>query len=366
MFLRALKLINFRRFLNKEFEFSEKNILFEGINGIGKSSVLEAIYLLCTGKSPRKATRTEMINFNSQHSYIEGDFVLDKSPERVVKIGVGMERNEKNSTSYLIDNTKKEFMEWFGTRPIVSFSPEDIYLIFGSPENRRKFFDIYGSFIDPDYLKILLEYRFWLTRKNTLLRNKIEDSIQYDIYDQKLSDVGTELIFKRWNLIEKLKMEFSRCFEKICNGKGESEIFYETSPYLDINSGKKNCKNVFFNLLCKERRKDLITGFTRIGPHREDIKIFFNGKDSRLYSSQGEGRALSLALKLSVSEIIEQMRGESIIYIIDDTVAELDEERTKLFFSLFKDKKCQIFVSSPTGKFIQNCEIEFKKVKIES
>lgn len=352
--------------MDKEFIFSGRNILLEGINGIGKSSVLEAIYILCTGKSPRKATKLEMINFSSQYSFVEGDFVLDKDPKKIVKVGIGMDRSGKNPTSYLIDNTKKEFMEWFGTRPVVSFSPEDIYLIYGSPENRRKFFDVYGSFIDREYLKTLLEYRFWLSRKNNLLRNKIEDDIQYDIYDQKLSDTGIELIFKRWELIEKLKVRFIYNFERIFNGKGKIEISYETLPKLYINSGKKNCKNVFFNLLCEERKKDLITGFTRIGPHREDIKILFNGKDSRYYSSQGEGRAISLALKLSVSEIIEQMRGESIIYIIDDTVAELDEQKTESFFSFFKDKKGQIFVASPSGKFIQNSKVEFEKVKVES
>jgi DNA replication and repair protein RecF len=344
MHLNRLILTNFRNFHEKTFFFGENGIVFEGKNGIGKTNVLEAIYLLCTGKSQRKSKRIDMINFDSDYFYIEGNFFFDSQKCLDVALGFG---KEKKTTFILDNNTTNDFIKWFDHRPVMSFSSEDIFIVYGSPDCRRKFLDLFGSLIDSSYLQLVLEYRYWLTRKNHLLHNKF-NVIQCEIYDDKIAQCGTELIFKRSDLIGQLKLYFSSIYKEISGNSDCVDIFYESSPNLG-NSSKNFGKNVFYNILCDHRNKDRISRFSSFGPHRDDFQININGRDAKQFSSQGQCRSLSLALKISSSMIIENICKEHIIYLVDDTVSELDSFRTEHFFPLIQNRG-QIFLTAPQGK----------------
>jgi DNA replication and repair protein RecF len=167
MVISRLTIQNFRNFREKTFDFPDSCIVFEGNNGIGKTSVLEAIYFLCTGKSQRRSRRTECINFEADFCYLEGEFHLKNSVVQQVSMGFGKDHQQ----NFCIDRSpSNNFVEWFSHRPVVSLCPEDSMLIFGPPENRRKFVDLFCSHFDRTYLEQLLNYRFWLKKKTPFCR----------------------------------------------------------------------------------------------------------------------------------------------------------------------------------------------------
>jgi DNA replication and repair protein RecF len=351
MFLKNLKLCNFRNFREKQFSFNNRFVVFEGRNGAGKSNTLESIYLLCTGKSYRNTRKRDLINFDADYFFIEGDFEFSASEQVSIALGYS---NEKKST-YLKNSQKKEsYLEWFRPpRPVLSFSSDDIYLVYGSPENRRKFLDFYGSLMDPAYLELLLEYRYWLKCKNVLLNSRFDEH-QCDIYDEKLSVSGLKIIIKRYELIVNLKEQFNNIYHEISNNSELAEIVYNSCVALDKIS-KNDGKNVFYTMLHECRKKDLQLRYSSFGPHREDVSILLNGRLARQFSSQGQGRTLALSLKLASSVSLENSLQEQILYLIDDTVSELDNVRTDNFFPLIKNRG-QVFMATPEGKFSRNSD----------
>ena len=213
MYINTLKLINFRNYNEINYYFPEKCIVLIGKNGIGKSNLLESIYLLCTGKSYKNSKRIEMINFLSNYFFIEGNFFFKNKSSICVSLGFGKDYK----SSYLINNLiTNDFHYWFGRRPVLSFSYEDINLVYGSPETRRKFLDFFGCYLDSSYLQNLLQYRYWLQLKNRLLCSEF-NSIQCDLYDEKIAEYGTMLILKRIFLIEQLLIYFSKIYNGVFN-----------------------------------------------------------------------------------------------------------------------------------------------------
>lgn len=349
MYIKKIYLNNFRNFKDISFEFPDGCIVVEGKNGVGKTNLLESVYLLCTGKSQRKSKREEMINFNSDYFMVEGDFCDNSSI-----LNVGISFNSEKRVSFFLEHTKKDyFFDWFGKRPIISFNSEDLLLITGSPENRRKFLDLFGSYVDPLYLHLILSYRFWLQRKNSLLRVNFDD-ILCDVYDEKIATIGSEIFLRRNDLIGYINLYFFDLYRNISNNSDMVKIVYDS--IIDVGLCSKNtCKNVFYNKLVVNRKKDREAGFSTFGPHRDDIKIFINGKDAKKYASQGQCRSLSLSLKLSSSISLEDIFNERSIFIIDDTVAELDSFRLEKFFSLIQNRG-QIFLATPLGRLSRKKE----------
>lgn len=359
MHLDRLFLRNFRNFKKKEFLFPEKSVVFEGPNGIGKTNILEAIYLLCTGKSQKKARKSDIIHFDERFFFIEGEFSSKESFRQTV--GLGFDREKK--ASYSLNNIKCEnFLEWFGCRPVISFSSDDIFLVYGSPEYRRRFLDLFGSLLDPSYLKIVLEYRFWLDRKNRLLRGNF-DEIQCDLYDEKLAFSGAELFFRRVENFNILKKYFSRFYKEISGISEHAEIRYN-STFKGVYSSINRCKNVFYTMIRSNRKKDRSLGFSSFGPHRDNFVFYLNEKYAKHFCSQGQCRTLSLSLKLSSCICLEDRIKERIIYLVDDTVSDLDSFRTGRFFPLIKDRG-QLFVAIPEGKFSFSDEFHFCDFQVD-
>lgn len=246
-------------------------------------------------------------------------------------------------------NAVKEtnFVRWFGRRPVISFTSDDIFLVSGSPEIRRKFIDLLCSQIDHEYLKLLFEYKHWLRCRNSLLQSNFHP-YQCDIYDEKLSIIGSEIIEKRFLFIDTVKDDFKRVYKELSRQSDNVTIEYNST----INSrcsSKKVGKNVFYTRLLENREKDKNCGYTSYGPHRDTLAFYFNEKDARIFCSQGQCRSLALSLKIACGILLENFIQEKIIYLVDDAVSELDSHRTEQFFSMI-DKRGQIFIAMPLGK----------------
>ena len=267
------------------------------------------------GKSFRAKKDIEMIKLNSENSIVEIEFEK-KDRDGKIKIELG---NKKNI--YLNGIKLKKLSELLGNLNTVIFTPDDINILKGAPQNRRRFLDIMISQIKPNYMYNLNLYLKTIEQRNNYLRQIREegkDEKLLDIWDEKLVEYANNIYLYRKEFIEKIKNKIEKIHNQITDEKEKIEIDYIT-----------NCKSKeeYMKLLKERRKLDIIKGYTTKGIHRDDLIFYINNKQLDIYGSQGQHRTAILSLKLSEVEIIKDEIGESPILLLDDFMSELDEKR---------------------------------------
>lgn len=319
MWINKIKINNFRNYKKQEIELDKNINVFFGENAQGKTNIIEAIFLCSMGKSFRTQKDKELINLNSDNSIVEVEYIKS---DRNGKVKIEL-NNKKNV--FLNSVKLKKLSELLGNINTVIFTPEDINILKGGPQNRRKFLDIMISQLRPNYIYILNLYLKTLEQRNKYLRqireeNKNEDLIE--IWDEKLSDYAVKIYEYRNEFINKIKNKIKKIHSEITENKEEIELEYI--------SDCKN-KNDYLNILKNRRKLDIIKGFTTRGIHRDDFVIYINKKQINIYGSQGQHRTVVLSLKLSELNIIYDEIGEYPILLLDDFMSELDTKRRKCF-----------------------------------
>ena len=320
MYIKKVKLTNFRNYKEQKIELTDKMNVFYGDNAQGKTNILEAIYLCAIGKSFRTKKEKELINFQENFSEIEVDY---EKKDRSGKIK--LEISDKK-TFYSNGIKIKKISEILGKINIVMFSPDDIDILKGSPNKRRKFLDIMISQLRPSYLYNLNQYIKTMEQRNNYLRQikyNNKDINLLDIWDEKLIDLGEKIYNYRKEFIEKIDIILNNIHKKITEEKENIKIEY-ISNYIEKNKFKEN--------LIKKRQLDIEKGYTTIGIHRDDFIIYINDKPVNLYGSQGQNRTVVLSLKITELEIASEEIGEKPVLLLDDFMSELDEKRRNSFF----------------------------------
>ena len=343
MHLKKLFLKNFRNFADLSLEINGSRNIFAGPNGSGKTNILEAIHLLCTARSQRNASRNEMIRFHSCSSQIYGEFEEENEEQERKRFSIVFDR--QNGMSLKINERKiSTISEWFGIQPIVSFAADDIELVYGNPEIRRRFLDMFISLTDKMYLQALFEYRKNLLSRNKLLKTGIDEAL-CDIYEKNMADAAKNIIDKRTEACVELNRIGREMYGKISGKKDDFSLVYKPNFSDDISS-KNSWEKVFYTMLTETRKRDQLFGFSSCGPHRDDLLIFMNEKAAKNFASQGQCRSIAVSLKLSSMECIEKKANNSMLLIFDDAVADLDRERAARLFSLIENRG-QLFMASP-------------------
>ena len=330
MWIKKIKIYNFRNYKNEEINL-EKNInIFYGKNAQGKTNIIEAIYLCGLGKSFRTNKDKEMIKLNENNSFVEVEY--EKS-DRDGKIKIEL-KNKKNI--YLNNIKLKKLSELLGNLNVVIFTPDDINILKGGPENRRRFLNIMISQLRPNYLNVLNLYKKTIEERNNYLRlikeeNKSEELL--DIWDEKLAEYAEKIVNYRKEFINKISNKIVEIHKNITNNNEEIKI-----EYLTDCEKKEN----YLNLLKQRRKLDVIKGFTTKGIHRDDFVIYINDNQVNVYGSQGQNRTVMLSLKLSELQIIYDEIGEYPILLLDDFMSELDKERRKNFLENIKNNQVVI------------------------
>ena len=325
MWINKIKVNNFRNYDNEEIELNKNINIFYGENAQGKTNIIEAIFLSSMGKSFRAKKDKEMIKLSENRAMIE---ILFNKKDRDGKIKIELQ-NKKNV--YLNGIKLKKLSELLGNINIVIFTPDDINILKGGPQNRRRFLDIMISQLKPNYMYNLNLYLKTLEQRNNYLRqikeyNKDENLLE--IWDEKLAEYAFNIYNYRNEFINKIKNKIKNIHSEITNNKEKIEIEYLT----ECESKEKYLK------LLKDRRKlDIIKGYTTKGIHRDDFIIYINKKELNIYGSQGQHRTAILSLKLSELNIIYEETGEYPILLLDDFMSELDEKRRERFLNNIKD-----------------------------
>ena len=319
MWIKNIKIKNFRNYNQEEINL-EKNInIFYGKNAQGKTNIIEAIFLCSLGKSFRAKKDNEMIKLNEENAIVEIEY--EKSDrDGKIKIEIG---NKKNI--YLNGIKIKKLSELLGNLNIVIFTPDDIGILKGGPQNRRRFLDIMISQLRPNYMHILNLYLKTIEQRNKYLRQIKEehkDENLLEIWDEKLAEYAVKIYEYRKEFIEKIIKKINIIHKNITNGEEQIELEYITEC---------DNKEKYLQLLKERRKLDIIKGFTTKGIHRDDFVIYINKKEIKIFGSQGQNRTAMLSLKLAELQVIYDEIGEYPILLLDDFMSELDRTRRKNF-----------------------------------
>lgn len=349
MWINKIKINNFRNYNKEEINLEKNTNIFYGENAQGKTNIIEAIFLCSMGRSFRAKKDTEMILLNKEKAIIEIEF---KKLDRDGKIKIELS-NKKN---VFVNGIKlKKLSELLGNINVVIFTPDDINILKGGPQNRRRFLDIMISQLKPNYMYNLNLYLKTLEQRNNYLRqireeNKNEDLLE--IWDEKLAEYANNIYNYRKDFINKINNKIKNIHNEITDNKEKIEVEYITEC---IN------KEEYLKLLKQRRKLDIIKGFTTKGIHRDDFVIYINKKRLDIYGSQGQNRTAILSLKLSELNIIEEEIGEKPILLLDDFMSELDKKRRTHFLN--KIENTQVIITCTDKIDIENKKILIYNVK---
>ena len=340
MIIEGIKLINFRNYNNLSVLFNPNINIMVGRNAQGKTNLLEAIYICSTGRSFRTSRDREIIKFEKGEAYVGANLKVGEL-EKWTEIKLHREKSKRIKVNKI---ELKSYKELNTGLKVVVFSPEDLKLIKEGPNLRRSYLDSSISQLKPLYYYNLNRYYKILIQRNNLLKSiryksNLPDLIE--VFDIQMARFGSLIILERESYINRLLIEAKINHNVITKNMEILDIQYLRS----IEDGKSliEIETCFLKILKESRKKDIETGTTNKGPHRDDFAISINGKDSKTYASQGQQRSIVLTLKLSEVEMIKKDTGYNPILLLDDVYSELDEERRIHLTKLFS--KMQTFIT---------------------
>ena len=324
MFIKKIQMLNYRNYKSLNITLGKNVNVFMGDNAQGKTNILEAIYYCAFAKSHRTSKDKELINWDSENAYIS--------------VLVGKDRLDKNIDINILKDGRKAIRinkikvskigELFGNFNVVMFSPEDLRIIKDSPGVRRRFIDMELCQLDSKYYYNLVQYNKILNERNVLLKNKKLDKDILDIYDIQLAKFGSDIIKERLKYINKLNYYGKNIHSDISSGKEDVEF-----KYISTIRDFENIESNFYELLSRNRSKDIDKGSTSVGPHRDDFTVLINDIDTKSFGSQGQQRSAVLTIKFSSLKIIKELTSEYPVLLLDDVLSELDFNRKRYILS---------------------------------
>ncbi len=322
MYIDKLEIYNFRNYVKQEVSFSKGLNVVTGSNAMGKTNLVEAIYLLSTGSSPRAVSEREMINLQAERARAYAEV---KSEFGSSEVEIVLSRNEKKRA--LVNGMAiAKIGELLGNINTVYFSPDEMSLIKNSPDYRRRFMDIDLCQLSRSYFYTLNKYNKILKQRNALLKcedkTKVRNSIS--IWSDQLAEVGAKIIRQRQKFCENVSVFAGEIHGDLTGGKEKLVISYQTTAKGET---EEEIAKELIQGLEKNLERDLKLGFTSVGAQRDDIKIMLGDIDIRTYGSQGQQRTATLAMKLSEIDVFQKVNGDKPILLLDDVLSELDGKR---------------------------------------
>lgn len=324
MILKQIELQNFRLHKYTSLSFSDKLNLIVGGNGQGKTSILEAIYYLCTTKNLNLAAESDVVSFGEQNFDAKGNFA--DLVENRTRIFFDSSKSKKNF--FLDDKQIFSSSSIIGKFPIVSLIQSDHAITQGAPAERRRFVDSVISQASHTYLEILLDYNKTLRQRSSLL-SQIKETRnpnlfgQLEAWTESLINSGAEIIKHRIRFVEEFNNYLTEAYNNIVEGSEEPKIKYDSLT--EIN--EENANEIFRRELNAAREDELRRGTNLVGPHREDFIFSINGLELKRFGSQGQHKTFQIALRFGQFFFMKEKLGKTPIFLMDDVFGELDKYR---------------------------------------
>ena len=352
MRLNKLYLKNYRNYQELKITFTKNLVIFLGENAQGKTNLLESIYVLAMTRSHRTSSEQELIGWQGEQALIQGEVTKGTS-----KIPLEILLSKKGRKTKINHIEQKKLSSYVGQLNVILFAPEDLSLVKGSPQIRRKFLDMELGQINPIYLYDLVQYQGILKQRNQYLKQlnekKQTDLLYLDILSEQLAEFGSKVLKARAQFVRRLEFWANTLHQQITHQKEQLEIEYVTSFSSLSTQTQEEIQTQFLELLNQNKKKDMFRGTTTIGPHRDDLSFFVNQKNVQTYGSQGQQRTTALSVKLAEIDLIKEETGEYPILLLDDVMSELDDNR-QLHLLETIEGKVQTFLTTTTLAHVKN------------
>ncbi|HNU89100.1 MAG TPA: DNA replication and repair protein RecF [Ferruginibacter sp.] len=344
LLLQKITLTQFKNYRLSSFNFTERVIGICGLNGRGKTNLLDAIYYCCFTKSYFSKTDGLSIRFNNDGFRLEANFENNKEVQKLTCINrlVGKKELSLNDILY------EKFSQHIGKFPAVMVAPDDIELITGGSEERRRFMDTVLSEMDAEYLQNLIKYNKILQQRNSLLKRFAEqgktDWPLLEVLDEQLMEPGNSIHQKRKQFTEAMIPLVQKFYTQIA-GKNET---------ISIQYISQLNETAFHDLLNHCREKDFLLQRSNAGIHKDDIAMQLDGQVFKTTASQGQRKSLLFALKLAEFELLKQNKGFAPLLLLDDVFEKLDDNRmNQLLHWVCKENSGQVFITDTHKERLQ-------------
>lgn len=355
---------NFRNLRDGElFPCPGVNVIYGG-NAQGKTNLLEGLWLFTGGHSFRGAKDVELPRLdtatgeNAPTAALALDFFSEGREQKALL------QFENGRRSSVINGVKKKTgSALVGKVCAVIFSPEHLLLVKEGPARRRGFLDGALCQIRPSYAGMLHVYQRALSQRNALLKDigrfpELRDTLE--VWDARLIQLGAAVMEERRRYVEIIAPQAQEIYRGISRGKEELSLSYAPSPRLPEGSSQQDWIELFKTELRRTEASDVRSGFTSVGPHRDDLEITLGGLSARMYGSQGQQRSAVLALKLAEAQALSQLTGETPIVLLDDVMSELDQSRQDYLLNHLHGRQVFITCCSPETVSLQETGMRFR------
>lgn len=328
MFVSEVFVQNYRNYIKEKVSFENKTNFLVGKNAQGKTNLLEAIYLCSVGRSARTPRDRELINFDSDRAYVKV-FVKKRFATDRVEMTLDKSANKRVAVNGLPITRIGELM---GVVTTVFFSPDEMKIVKDGPSDRRRFMDISLCQMSKAYFYLLSSYNKTLSQRNKLLKNGATDDV-LDVWDMQLVGLGSKIIKTRRGFVQRLGEKAAHNHSYLTDGGESLKLGYESESGETVEEIALSFKEH----LLKDREKDKLMGYTRSGPHKDDIAFCVGDTDIRAFGSQGQQRTAALAVKLAEIDLIAGEKEEYPVLLLDDVLSELDLDRQIRLLNKIKD-----------------------------
>ena len=359
LLLNKIIITHFKNYDLNSFEFTQNVVGICGLNGKGKTNLLDAIYYCCFTKSYFSGTDLLNINFDKDGFRLEAFFGKQAQEQKVICINRG--NNKKEFT--LNDVPYEKFSKHIGILPAVMIAPDDIELITGKSENRRKYIDTVLSQVDAGYLQQLIVYNKVLLQRNSLLKNWESDRNNsmavLEILDEQLIVPGNIIYKKRKEFLEQLIPLVQKFYHMIAD---DAEI-------ISLQYSSKLNESSFEDLLKQNLQKDILLQRSNAGIHKDDIVFELNGQVFRNIASQGQRKSLLFALKLAEFELLKLHKGFAPLLLLDDVFEKLDSKRMQQLLQwVCRENDGQVFITDTHKERLEEAfdslDVEFQIIEL--
>jgi DNA replication and repair protein RecF len=328
-------------------------VIIKGDNALGKTNIIEGIQLLTMLSSFRNPNWEEVILKGESNSHLGIYFSLDS---RELEISLEITDNKR---VYSLNNKRKQGSTIQGLLPAVLFTPDDLNIIKGPMEARRNNIDGLGTQLSRTYSTIKQDYQKVVRQRNMLLRERVDDKLIKESWDQSLAQLGALLFIHRVKLYKRLIDHTQEVYSRLSTQERLTTTYIPSfkgraweDHQEDLDKLNKEDVETLITTRIKEvATEELARGKSLIGPHRDEIRFFIDGSDARVFGSQGQQRTIALALKIAEVEVIRQITQSEPVLLLDDVMSELDEKRRAALLDTIKPDSYTFITTTNLGYF---------------
>ena len=316
MTLKSIDILNFKNIASATLEFSPGVNCLLGMNGMGKSNLLEAIHFLSMARPMSSIPDSALIRHGEDALIVKGVFLSDSEAADTIACGI-----TKGKGKSLKRNGKEysRISEHIGRYPIVTVTPGDSQLVSGPGEERRKLMDMVISQAHPDYLSQLIRYTRALESRNRMLRAGVRDALLFESVEAGMEDAAAAIHATRGEWVKKIAPKVRECYARLSGSRESVAIGYKSQL----------TGTTLHELLASTRQKDVVLGFTSAGPHRDDLEASLDGYSLRRLGSQGQVKTFTVALRLAIFDYLREASGITPLLLLDDIFDKLDAARVE-------------------------------------